>query len=184
MELQQQNKIHLEPIREESEREDEKEGSETGEGEEEEEEDVETKEVMAEDKSEEDEDDDAPLRVLRPRRLSRSFSRESFPQIQSNHNHQEETANFGKTDWSSHSVDLNDGATPPRQTRLGYKKMSTSGELRIKVSKVQMKAPKPSVQKKKNSKMDKMSLPKPFPEWLVDLMVNIEEATNHQLVVE
>lgn len=69
---------------------------------------------MADDRSEEDEDDFAPLRVLRPRRLSRSHSQKSFPQMQSTLNEADE-------------------ATPPKQARLRNDKRSTSGELRIKV---------------------------------------------------
>lgn len=68
---------HLEPIQEESEQEDEIEESKTGGGKEEDcqtQVRVETKEVLKEDLSEEDEDDTAPLRVLRPRRLSRFLS--------------------------------------------------------------------------------------------------------------
>lgn len=68
---------------------------------------------MADDASEEDEDDFA-LRVMRPRRLSRSRRRESFPQMQS-------------------TVNDADEATPPKQARLRNDKRSASGKLRIKV---------------------------------------------------
>lgn len=122
---------HLEPIQEESEQEDEIGGSKTGEGEEEDfqiQVGVETKEVM----TEESEEDVALLRVLRPRRLSRS--QESVPQMQSTNNNQEETENFSMSDRSLRAVDLSDEATAPVQARLGNEKRSRSGELRIKVS--------------------------------------------------
>ncbi|XP_068558092.1 histone H3.v1-like [Cebidichthys violaceus] len=141
----------LEPIQEESEREDESKGSKTGE--EEEEEDEETMEVMAEDESEDDED--APLRVVRPGRMSRSLSQKSFLRIQSVDNNGEET----ESDQNTHTVSK-------------WKK-NTTAEL--------------PVQKKRNSKVKKKkeSLAEElFPRWLVNLMVNIEEATTHQLVVE
>lgn len=131
-----EQKPHLEPIQEESEHEDEIGGSKTGEGAEEDfqiQVGVETKEAMTEDESEEDEDA-ALLRVLRPRRLSRSLRHESFPQMQSTNNHQEEMENFSVSDRSSRAVDLSDEATPPVQARLGNEKRSRSGELRIKVS--------------------------------------------------
>lgn len=122
---------HLEPIQEESEQEDEIGGSETGEGEEEDfqiQVGVETKEAM----TEESEEDVALLRVLRPRRLSRS--QESVPQMQSTNNNQEETENFSVSDRSLRAVDLSDETTAPVQARLGNEKRSRSGELRIKVS--------------------------------------------------
>ncbi|KAM7400555.1 hypothetical protein PAMA_004981 [Pampus argenteus] len=151
---------HLEPIQEESEREDETDENKTGEEEEEEEEeeedeeeeerdfnvqlDVDRRETEEVEVESNDEDDDAPLRVMRPRRLSRSVSYESFSQMQST--------------VSTFAVDLSEEAAPPRKPNLVFKKWSTSGELGI---------------------MDE-----PFPPWLVGLMVNIEEATTHQLVVE
>lgn len=128
---------HLEPIQEESEQEDEIEESKTGGVKEEDcqtQVRVEKKEVLKEDLSEEDEDDTAPLRVLRPRRLSRFLSQESFLQTQSTHNHQEELENFSVLDGSAHAVDLSDEATPPEQTRSGNEERSRSGQLRIKVS--------------------------------------------------
>ncbi|XP_054452590.1 VID27-like protein [Anoplopoma fimbria] len=170
----------LEPIQEESEREDEFRGSETGEGEGEEEEDVETEEVMEEDK-------DSPLRVMRPRRVSRSLSEDRFLRTQSTDNYQEESAGFSESDWSTHTVGLSEEAAPPQQTRVGNKKRSSSAELKIKVSKpIKNIKVKPSVPKKRKSKVKKKSSPAvdPFPQWLVNLMVNIEEATTHQLVVE
>ncbi len=127
---------HLEPIQEESEWEDEIGGSRTEEGEEEDfqiQVGVETKKAMTEGESEEDEDG-ALLRVLRPRRLSRTLSRESFPQMRSTNIHQEEMKNFSVSDQSSRAVDLSDETTSPVQARLGNEKSSRSGELRIKVS--------------------------------------------------
>ncbi|KAK9539293.1 hypothetical protein VZT92_004409 [Zoarces viviparus] len=183
IDIQQQHRPRLEPIQEESEREDEIKGSETGEGEEEEEEE-ETMEVMAEDESENDED--APLRVLRPRRMSRSLSQESFLRIQSTDNNREETVTFSESDQNTRTVGVSEESTPPQQTRLGNEKRSIRGKLKIKVSKWKRNTTaEPPVQKKKNSKAKKESLTeKPFPRWLVNLMVNIEEATTHQLVVE
>ncbi|XP_040000272.1 uncharacterized protein LOC120799288 isoform X2 [Xiphias gladius] len=201
MDIQQQNRPYLEPIQEESEHEDEIRRSKTGEGEEDSQTHVgvETEDVMAEDKSaeeeeEEEEDDDALLRVLRPRRLSHSFSQESFLQKRSTSNHQEKTKNFSVSDLSTHAVGLSDEATPPGQPKLGNEKWSSSRKLRIKISKIrwhQPTPPKPSVQKKTNRKRHKasslvknLSKEELFPQWLMDLMVNIEEATTHQLVVE
>lgn len=94
---------------------------------------MQTKEVVTEEESEEDEDDAPPLRVLRPRRLSRSLLRESFLQMQSTSNHQEEMENFSASDQSTHAGDLSGEATPPGQTRLGNEKRFSSGELKIKV---------------------------------------------------
>lgn len=94
---------------------------------------VETKEVTTEDKSE-DEDNDSLLRVVRPKQLPRSLSQDSFLQIQSTNNHQEEMENFSDSEWSTHGVDLRDKATPPWQTKLGNEKRSISSALRIKVS--------------------------------------------------
>lgn len=97
---------------------------------------METKEVMAADESEEEEDDDdAPvLRVMRPRRLSRSHSQESFPRMQPTNHHQEEVGSFCVSERSSHALDLSDEATPPKQAGSGNKKWSCSGGLRITVS--------------------------------------------------
>ncbi|KAI3374900.1 hypothetical protein L3Q82_021442 [Scortum barcoo] len=180
---------HLEPIQEESEQEDEIRGGETGEGQEEDfqiQVGVEAKEAMTEE-SEEDEDADL-LRVLRPRRLSHSLSGKSIPQMQSANNHQEEMENFSLSDWSSRAVDLSDEASLPGQARLGSER-SRSDELRIKVSKIRwqkIKPFKPSVQKKTNSRRQKKAslVEEPFPKWLVNLMINIDEAVTHELVVE
>ncbi|KAM7379397.1 hypothetical protein PAMP_004952 [Pampus punctatissimus] len=167
----------LEPIQEESEQEDETEENKT----EDEEErdfkvqlDMETEDVMAEVESQ-DEDDDAPLRVMRPRRLSRSLSYESFPQMQST-----------VSDLSTIAVDRSDEASPPSKPNLVFKKWSTSGELGIMVSKTRWQKHKrpQSVPKKTRSERNTSQVDEPFPQWLVKLMVNIEEATTHQLVVE
>ncbi|XP_030259511.1 histone H3.v1-like isoform X2 [Sparus aurata] len=168
MDLQQKNRPRLEPIQEESEQEDDVKRSKTGEREEEDfqiQAGVETKEVMAEETEEEDEDD--KLRVLRPSRRSRSLSSHSLslPRRRSANNHQDELESFSVSD--SH-----DEATPPKQIfKFRWQKHTTR---------------KPLVRKKENRKRPKKEslVAKPFPEWLVDLMFNIEEATTHQLVVE
>ncbi|XP_030259510.1 uncharacterized protein LOC115573045 isoform X1 [Sparus aurata] len=185
MDLQQKNRPRLEPIQEESEQEDDVKRSKTGEREEEDfqiQAGVETKEVMAEETEEEDEDD--KLRVLRPSRRSRSLSSHSLslPRRRSANNHQDELESFSVSD--SH-----DEATPPKQVRLGHERRSSSGELRMKIFKFRWQkhtTRKPLVRKKENRKRPKKEslVAKPFPEWLVDLMFNIEEATTHQLVVE
>nr|XP_046265631.1 neurofilament medium polypeptide-like [Scatophagus argus] len=189
MDIQQQNRPYLETIQEESEQKDEIEESEKG--------DfqiqvaVETKEVRAEDGSEEDEDEDdsALLRVLRPRRASRSLRQKSFPRMQSTNSEQGERENFPESDQSSQSVHLSDGAKPTKQARSGNEKSSSSGELRVKISKIKWQkdpvAKSPVMRKtKKKSQRKESPVEEPFPEWLVNLMVNIEEATTHQLVVE
>ena len=96
----------LEPIQEESEQEDETEGSRTGEDKGEEEDSQVQVGMETEDESEEDEDDDAPLRALRPRRLSRSLSHESFPQMQSTNNNPEEMENISVSDLSTFAMVL------------------------------------------------------------------------------
>ncbi|KAF1383808.1 hypothetical protein PFLUV_G00135660 [Perca fluviatilis] len=185
MDIQQQNRPCLETIQEESEQKDKLE--EGGGGEEEDfqiQEDVETKAVTTEDQNKEDEDNNALYRLLRPK--PRSLSQDSFLQIQSTNNHQEEIENFSDSDWSIHGVDLRDKATPPQQTKLGKKKRSISSELRIKNICRKRTPTKLSVQKKisRKRKTGASLVEEPFPDWLVDLMVNIEEATTHQLVVE
>lgn len=194
MDVQQKNRPHLEPIQEESEQEDEVEGSETGEEEEEveeEEEDfqegVETKEVMTADESEEDEDEDHDLlRVLRPKRIYRSHSKVSFPRARSSNRHRKET-DSSVSEQSSHSVDLKGEETlRPEQARLGSERWSISDELRIKTPKIKWRKetpPQVPVQKTKRKRLKEFPS-EPFPEWLVDLMFNIEEATTHQLLVE
>jgi len=107
---------HLDPIQEESEREDEFERSDTGEEEEEEKE--ENGEVMAEDGSEEESEGCSLLRLLRPRRRSRLSEESSL--VQSTENNRQEEAELSESDGITHtpggpSVD----STPPRQTRSG-----------------------------------------------------------------
>ncbi|XP_078029505.1 uncharacterized protein LOC144465107 isoform X1 [Epinephelus lanceolatus] len=188
MDIQLQFRLPLEPIQEEPEQEDEIEEGKTG-GEEEDfqsEVGVDTKEVVAEDESEEDEDHAAQLRVMRARRLPRSLRQESFLQIQSTNNHEEEMENFSESYRSTRGVDLSDGATPPLQARLGNEKRFCRGVLQTEVSKIRWPkyaSPKPSVQRKKTDRKKNKTVEEPFPEWLVDLMVNIEEATTHQLVI-
>ncbi|KAM8727205.1 uncharacterized protein AB9X84_000991 [Acanthopagrus schlegelii] len=178
MDLQQKNRPRLEPIQEESEQEDNVKRSESGEREEEDfqvQAGVETEEVTAEETEEEDEDEE--LRVLRPSRPSRHSL--SLPRRRSASDHQEELESFFVSDSK-------DEATPPKQARLGHE---SSSELRMKIFKFRWKkhtTRKLSVRKKANRKRPKKSslVAEPFPEWLVDLMFNIEEATTHQLVVE
>ncbi|GAA6234017.1 uncharacterized protein LOC120799288 isoform X2 [Lates japonicus] len=183
-----EQRMHLEPIQEEPELENGFKGSKTGEGEQDFQIQVgmETEEVMAEDESEEE--DDAVLRVMRPGRRSRSFSRESFLQMQSSDNQQEEVENFSVSNEGTHAVDLSVKATPLRWRKLGKNKWSRILELRKKVSEIRLQKHtphKPSVQQRTNRTRPKKSLDEElFPQWLVDLMVNIEEATAHQLVVE
>ncbi|CAJ1072366.1 cilia- and flagella-associated protein 251-like isoform X1 [Xyrichtys novacula] len=186
--LMMEQRRRLETMLEESEPEEETEGEKTGEKEDE---DVQkeggftSQEVMAEEEGEEDEDA-VMLRVMRPRRLSRSLSQtESLSKTLPSSNHQEDTTVFSESDQLS-SVNLTrDSTRSGSQARLGKGKRSSSSGLKKKVSKIRsstFEEPK-SVQKKGNSKR-KNKLSDPFPQWVVDLMVNIEEATTHQLVVE
>ncbi|CAK6966815.1 mitotic apparatus protein p62-like [Scomber scombrus] len=191
MDIYQKKRPCLEPIQEESEQEDETEGDKTGKQEEDFQGQVsmETDEVMAKDESNKDEDDDVPLRVLRPRRLSHSSSHESFPQMQSTNNDQEEMENLAVSDLSTFAEALSDATLPPGKPRIEFQKSFSSTLPRTKVSKIvrqKHKPPQQSVQKKTNRKRNKKAslVDEPFPQWLVDLMVNIEEATTHQLVVE
>ncbi|KAL3055235.1 hypothetical protein OYC64_018013 [Pagothenia borchgrevinki] len=176
----------LETIGEESWQEDETEGSKSGE---EEEEDfqiqVDTKEVMVDEESEEDEGE---LRVQRPMRLFGSLRQASYLQNQSTNKDQEEMENSSDLDRSTQALDLCDEATT-QPKRFGNEKWSISKLLRIEVSKVKWPKhtpPKQSVQKKRTRKRVKKvsKAEQRFPKWLVDLMINIEEATTHQLVVE
>ncbi|KAL6104623.1 uncharacterized protein ACO6RY_14305 [Pungitius sinensis] len=181
-----EQKSRLEPIQEESEREDETTGSKTGEGEEQEEEEEETTtQEFADDESEEDED--APLRVMRPSRTYHSLSQQSFLHTQPSENDGEETVGLWESDQSTHLDPPGEESPPLQRTRLGVEKLSTSVQTeRIKVSKRKMNISDESAKKKKREvKKKKRSLDEErFPGWLVDLMVNIEEATTHQLVVE
>ncbi|KAI9544665.1 hypothetical protein NQZ68_001539 [Dissostichus eleginoides] len=176
-----QNRLHLEPIEEESWQEDETEGSKSGE---EEEEDfqiqVDTKEVMVDEES-----DEGELRVQRPRQLCGSLRQASYLQNQSTNKDEEEMENSSDSDRSTQALDLCDEATTQQPKRFGNEKWSISKLLRIEASKVKWSKhtpPKLSVQKKRTRKSVKKE--QRFPKWLVDLMINIEEATTHQLVVE
>ncbi|XP_062413783.1 histone H3.v1-like [Pungitius pungitius] len=192
-----EQRTRLEPIQEESEREDETTGSKTGEGEEQEEEEEEeettTTQEIADDESEGDED--APLRVMRPSRTYHSLSQQSFLHTQPSENDGEEMVGLWESDQSTHLDPPGEESPPLQRTRLGIEKLSTSVKReRLKVSKRKMntsdqsaKKKKREVKKKKKKKkrsLDNTSKEEPFPGWLVDLMVNIEEATTHQLVVE
>ncbi|XP_035489419.2 nucleophosmin-like [Scophthalmus maximus] len=180
---------HLEPIQEESEQEDDETGGEspTGGGERDFQSQVgeETEEMMAEhdddddddDEEEEEEEEDVPLRVMRPRRLSRSLSQGSLLRTRS-------TSGSGR---GTSAADLSDEAATPK---LGSAKQSRGRELTVKFpAKIRWQKgppPKPSVEKMKTKRKrgEESSLSEPFPQWLVELMVNIEEATTHPLVVE
>nr|XP_019955484.1 PREDICTED: histone H3.v1-like [Paralichthys olivaceus] len=183
MDVQQQNRPYLEPIQEESEQEDETGGSGT-EGEEDfqSEVGVEMEEEVAEEEEEEEEeededDDDAPLRVLRPRRLSRSLSNsESFLQSHSADSHQRDLDNSSVSD----AVDLSDEAESSWQQKLGNEKQAIGRGLKGK----NLKTPETSVQRKRKRKSHKKTSQCLFPPWVVELMVNIEEAKKHRLVVE
>ncbi|XP_023126259.1 VID27-like protein isoform X2 [Amphiprion ocellaris] len=186
MDIKQQNRAPLEPIREELEQEDETEERQAGE---ETEEDFQfqedTEKELAEDKSEEEEDDDTLLRIMRPRRLYSSISQENITQTQSPNNQQTEMENFFVSDQSTHTADWGDEATPAEQSGLGNEKRSSSGKLTIKVTRTRWQehtSPTPPKQKKRQS--SKTLVEGQFPKWLVDLMVNIEEATTHELVIE
>ncbi|XP_069013553.1 pescadillo homolog isoform X6 [Embiotoca jacksoni] len=154
---------------------------------EEEEEQQQQQEQDEEEEKEEDDDDDGLLRVMRPKKLSHSINQENSIQMQSTHNQQKEMYNFSVSDWTTHAVDPSDEAAPPGLPRLWNEKRSSSSKLRIKISesRQQKQTPhKPSVEKSKKSHKKKLQREEPFPQWLVDLMINIEEATTHQLVVE
>ncbi|XP_024863051.1 nuclear polyadenylated RNA-binding protein 3 [Kryptolebias marmoratus] len=184
----------LEPIEEASEQEDESVGSRTDEEEEEKDlefqEGAETEEIVAENEREEegeddddddDDEDNVPLRVLRPRRSSGSVSQKSFIQIQSD-NHKNDNENSLVSDLSIHASDLSDEDVP--LPKLGNQKRLSIEKLRKKVSNIKWQkqtTPKSSMNRKR--KINK-ELEEPFPKWVVNLMVNIEEATTHQLVVE
>ncbi|MED6247895.1 hypothetical protein ATANTOWER_020556 [Ataeniobius toweri] len=173
----------LEPIQEESEQEDE-----TIERRQEEKEEegakedksalqvgVEAEEVLAEDEREED----VLLRLLRPGRRSGSLRRESLIQIQLN-KQKNETENSLVLDASTHATDVCEEATP---LPIFENERSSSGKRRIKVSKIKGQKQIGLHQPKKKKRLRCMEH-EPFPQWLVNLMVNIEDATTHQLVVE
>lgn len=118
-----EKRLHLEPIQEEPEQEDEAVRSRAGEreaGDFQTPADAETEKLMADNMSEEDE-----LRVLRPRRVTRSHT---FPQMQFPTNQQEGEERHASLDWN-----LTDESTPTKEVRVRNDKRSTSGELRIKV---------------------------------------------------
>ncbi|KAJ4937395.1 hypothetical protein JOQ06_001956 [Pogonophryne albipinna] len=173
----------LETIEEDSWQEDETEGRKSGEEEEDFQIQVDTKEVMVDEESEEDE-----LRVLRPRRLSGSLPQASYLKNQSTNKDQEKMENSSDSDRSTQALDLCDEATTQQPKRFLNQKWSISKLLRIEVSKIKWPKhtpPKLSVQMKRTRKrVKKVSKAQEFPKWLVDLMINIEEATTHQLVVE
>lgn len=111
----------LEPIQEESER-DETQGSKTWESEESCETPVDTEEVM----EEEDE-----LRVLRPRRLSRSSSQGDFVQMTTTENHMEET---DSSSVSSFAEDVRDEAITIEPNMVGRKIHFSRRDWKLKVS--------------------------------------------------
>ncbi|TNN37693.1 hypothetical protein EYF80_052143 [Liparis tanakae] len=194
----------LDPIQEESEREDEFERSDTGEEEEEEEneeneeEEEGNGEVMAEDGSDEESEGCAILRLLRPQRRSQCLSQESSL-VQSTENNREEEAELSESDGITRTPGgPGEDCTPPRQTSSGDERRLMKRTLKVYKWKKNTIA-KPSAQKKRNSNVKKTKTKtktkttrkkisslteEPFPRWLVDLMVNIEEATTHQLLVE
>lgn len=138
----------LEPIQEESEHEDEAELDKTGKQEDDHQFQVSmetdtTEERKATDEEEDfqvqinmetEEDDDAPLRVLRPRRFSCSSNSESFSQMQSTNNDQEQMENSSVLDLSTFAETLCDVAMPPGKPRIEFQKGSSGGHQRIKVS--------------------------------------------------
>ncbi|KAG7526282.1 hypothetical protein JOB18_038363 [Solea senegalensis] len=173
MDVQPQTWPYLEPIQEEPEQEDESSGSDAGEGGDE---DFQVQVGMETEDEDEDEDDDAPLRVLRSTRLS-----ESFLQIQSTGQMEE-----------PHVSDLStsEEATTSEQPS-GSERQSRSPQRRKKMPKIRKQKCVSLKRKKKKRRSSRgSSLVKPFfteelfPPWLVELMVNIEEATTHQLVIE
>ncbi|XP_023191496.1 histone H3.v1-like [Xiphophorus maculatus] len=176
----------LEPIQEESEQEDETVGRKEEEEKEVEKEDelpfqvgVETEEALAENEREED---DVPLMVRRPGRRSGSRKLESLIQIQFNEQ-TKETETSSVSDPSTHSTDLCEETAP--LPVLGYERRLSSRRLRLKVSKTMwQKCTKSHQPKKRKSLRSKEVQQEPFPQWLVNLMVDIDEATSHQLVVE
>lgn len=124
-----EQRLRLEPIQEESEREDETERNKT---EEENEDDfpfqvgLEEEDAQAEDVSDrdDDDDDDAQLRVLRPRKLSRSTSHLL-------NNQREETESLSVPDLST--SELRGDATAPGQATFTTVRRSRSDKLKVKV---------------------------------------------------
>ncbi|XP_007559412.1 uncharacterized protein LOC103142998 isoform X2 [Poecilia formosa] len=175
----------LEPIQEESEQEDETVGRKGEKEKEVEKEDelpfqvgVETDEALAENEREED---DVPLMVRRPGR--RPGSRKCETSIRTRFNEQtKETETSSVSDASTHSTDLCEEAAP--LPVFGYERRLSSRRLRLKVSKTMWQKCTKSHQPKKRESLRYTKAQEPFPQWLVSLMVDIEEATTHQLVVE
>ncbi|KAM3604271.1 uncharacterized protein V6R79_008751 [Siganus canaliculatus] len=205
-----QQRPHLEPIQEETELEDETEGSKTDgeqdleyqiqaavetqvemieaesedEGEEEEEEEdegeeegqdgnereVDEEEIEGDKDRKEEDDDECVRRVVRSRRLSRSFGQQSFSPMQNTNNVQEEMDDFSMLSGSSQA---GDEANTPRQERLSPVKRCSS-VLEEKMATTSFVSAEKDELKKIQEKEEASS----------DLMVNIEEATTHQLVVE
>ncbi|XP_029930584.1 RNA polymerase II-associated factor 1 homolog [Myripristis murdjan] len=203
MEYQQQHRKQLETIQEEEEEEteqrDETEGSRHGEGDEDglqTEVDEETEKIaQGNGESEENgEELDTPLRVMRARRRS-SFDKSSSSQMPSALTDQEEMqANFSVSDPSYSAEDLSDeasmlGHSLTREMRLERGGRGRRRHLGIKLFQARggkRKQPRQSAQKKRGRTRKRKMPPaeEPFPEWLVDLMFNIEEATTHELVIE
>lgn len=90
---------------------------------------VDAEELMEEDKSEEEEE----LRVLRPRRLTRSLSQRGFVRMMTTESYQEETHNSSVSDLSSCAEDFSDEAVTPGQSTLG-KETHFTRDWKIKVS--------------------------------------------------
>ncbi|KAG7214804.1 hypothetical protein INR49_010696 [Caranx melampygus] len=139
MELQQRYKVHLEAIQEESEQ-DESRGSKTSESEESCQTPVgavDTEEVMEEEESEDEEE----LRVLRPRRLTRSPSQRGFAQMTTIESQQEETHSSSLSDLSSCAEDFSDEAVTPGQSTLGKETHFSRRDWKIKVEDLRLEMP-------------------------------------------
>lgn len=178
-----QKRPHLEPIQEESEVEDECETSET--------EEMEDKEFQSPVGQEDDDEDE--LTGLQPKRVSRSHN-QSFPQVQLNKSQQKETRQL-----SSSSRNIN---TPPKRSfnfhKLRWQKHAPpkASARRRTTTRRHQKDPDVSYAHeptqifilwlRKSFFLCWSSPPnkEPFPEWLANLMINIEEAKSHPLLVE
>ncbi|RVE61711.1 hypothetical protein OJAV_G00175550 [Oryzias javanicus] len=161
MDLQLHRRPPLEAIQEESEQEDEAVSGRSSEGE-----CYPQEEEVLEEQEEEEE-------VLRPRSHSRLSSR-SLSHIQSN---EKEVQNVSVPGLSRNSID--GSKTSPRSDS---REQTRSRSFWLKASEISWKRLSkrtPSVKKKKRKFKDE-----PFPPWVVNLMINIEEATSHELVVE
>ncbi|XP_028988826.1 histone H3.v1-like [Betta splendens] len=175
MDMQHEMRQPLEPIQEESEQEDGSIKSNVGEEEEDNFETPETEEVMAEDESEEEEEEEGNDGALSSRQLSRSLGRKSFSQTQSAFNHWSEMRNI----TAPGSADLTDEASSSWLPGHSHRKWRAEGFM---VRKQQHKPLRQKNVRRRGSQ--RKPAPEPFPQWVVDLMVNIEEATTHRLVVE